>query len=280
MRGIKNVGDTALEEIIEERKKNGKFKTMLDLCSRINLRVCNKRVLEGLIYSGSLDSLDGNRAQKIAELDKIIAISTEIKKNKKTGQKSLFDSLGSGKSSSCATNDGNDATSKNLFYNYEQRPEFDDKKKLALEKEYIGLYIKDHPIEKDRLAQVLERETIESLASKQGEGKNIKKVHTLFVYKNSHKIINTKSGKRMAFLQIEDETGRAELVVFPSILEKTEKAVDDFRAVEQHVIGNGMRLDSTSRIELDARWKSVLTSQQLAVFDQISGDRNRRYGYV
>jgi len=54
----------------------------------------------------------------------------------------------------------------------------------------------------------------------------------------------------------------------------------DFRAVEQHVIGNGMRLDATSGIALDDRWRSVLTEEDRRVFDRAAGGMNRRYGYA
>jgi hypothetical protein len=58
------------------------------------------------------------------------------------------------------------------------------------------------------------------------------------------------------------------------------KAAADFRAVAHHVLGNGMRLDSTSEVCLDERWKSVLTEDDLQVFQAVAGDLNRRYGYV
>lgn len=57
------------------------------------------------------------------------------------------------------------------------------------------------------------------------------------------------------------------------------RAVRDFRRLEHHVVGNGMRLDSTSEIQLDEQWKSVLTDRDLRVFDSVAGRLNRRYGY-
>lgn len=54
----------------------------------------------------------------------------------------------------------------------------------------------------------------------------------------------------------------------------------DFRSVEQHVVGNGMRLDTTSEIRLDKRWRSVLSNEQMQTFDSVAGKINRRYGYV
>lgn len=53
----------------------------------------------------------------------------------------------------------------------------------------------------------------------------------------------------------------------------------DFRAKTQHVIGNGMRMDTTSEIRLDERWKEHLTEEDLRVFDEIAGPLNRKYGY-
>jgi hypothetical protein len=58
-----------------------------------------------------------------------------------------------------------------------------------------------------------------------------------------------------------------------------DKRSRDFRTVEHHVVGNGMRLDTASQISLDERWKSILTSQELETFDRIGGKLNTRYGY-
>ena len=58
-----------------------------------------------------------------------------------------------------------------------------------------------------------------------------------------------------------------------------EKTLLDFRSRPQHVIGNGMRMDNTSEIRLDERWKSHLTPDDLRAFDEVAGDLNRRYGY-
>jgi hypothetical protein len=58
-----------------------------------------------------------------------------------------------------------------------------------------------------------------------------------------------------------------------------EKRIKDFRSVEHHVIGNGMRLDTTSQVKLDERWKEVLTKDDLQTFDRIAGAINRRYDY-
>jgi hypothetical protein len=58
-----------------------------------------------------------------------------------------------------------------------------------------------------------------------------------------------------------------------------DRVVLDFRSVAHHVVGNGMRLDSTSEVRLDDRWKTALNEEQLRVFESVAGDLNRRYGY-
>ena len=89
LQGIKNVGGAALVNILEERDKKP-FSDLLDFCKRVDLRTANKRVFENLIYAGAFDCLPGNRAQKIAELDKIIDIAHAEKEREKTGQMDLF----------------------------------------------------------------------------------------------------------------------------------------------------------------------------------------------
>ncbi len=57
------------------------------------------------------------------------------------------------------------------------------------------------------------------------------------------------------------------------------RRIPDFRRAEHHIIGNGMRLDTTSEIRLDERWKTVLNPEHLKIFDGVAGKTNRRYGY-
>lgn len=67
--------------------------------------------------------------------------------------------------------------------------------------------------------------------------------------------------------------------VFDFLAVDCEAIAADFRTVENHVIGNGMRLDSTAEVRLDERWRDVLTAEDLQVFEQVAGETNRRYGY-
>src|SRR6478752_408712 len=87
---VRNVGRGAIDSIIGARKKDGPFKSIFDLCERIDLRVCNKRVLEALVHAGAMDSLGGNRARLAAALDLAIREASLKQEDMITGQVSLF----------------------------------------------------------------------------------------------------------------------------------------------------------------------------------------------
>src|SRR5256886_10756134 len=88
--GIRNVGRTAIDSIISARKKDGPFRSLFDLWQRIDLRTCNKRVLEALVHAGAMDSLGGHRAQIADALDLAIREASLKQEDIATGQASLF----------------------------------------------------------------------------------------------------------------------------------------------------------------------------------------------
>src|SRR5437773_7990802 len=88
--GIRNVGRAAIDSIINARQKDGPFRSLFDLCDRIDLRVCNKRVLEALVHAGAMDSLGGHRAQLAGALDVAIREASLRQEDIATGQASLF----------------------------------------------------------------------------------------------------------------------------------------------------------------------------------------------
>src|SRR5579872_1191650 len=93
LHGIKNVGLAAIEGLIAEREKNGQFKDLFDFCKRVDLRTCNKRVIENLVCAGAFDSMPGSRAQQCNEVSSIIEKATAYKKDKASGQMGLFGSV-------------------------------------------------------------------------------------------------------------------------------------------------------------------------------------------
>ncbi|HKL94683.1 MAG TPA: hypothetical protein VJZ69_05300, partial [Clostridia bacterium] len=130
--GIKNVGFTAIDEIILEREKNGNYHDMRDFASRNSF--VNKRMLENLIKGGAFDCFGQTRATMLASYSKIIEVVAAERKHKDTEQLSFFDS----------------GLIEDIPVTYDILPEYDKKKFLAFEKEVLGMYISGHPLEEYR----------------------------------------------------------------------------------------------------------------------------------
>jgi len=125
MGAIKGVGASAVEAIIEERERNGEFKTLPDLCRRIDLARVNRRVLEALIRSGSLDRIGPNRASLTAELERAMHLGEQNSRAISVGQVDLF---GLSAAENTAVADWSEA------------------ERLAGERETLGLFLSGHPI--------------------------------------------------------------------------------------------------------------------------------------
>ncbi|MFA5074726.1 MAG: DNA polymerase III subunit alpha [Candidatus Babeliales bacterium] len=221
LHGIKNVGGAALENILKERIKKD-FVDLLDFCKRIDLRTVNKRVIESLIYAGAMDNIPGNRAQKIAELEKIIKIASATKEEIKTGQMGLFGSTN-------ANNNNIDTDTKNESYKFTDLPDFTDKEKLEKEKEYAGFYLSSHPLKNYTVLNWIQSTTFDKALELIKNIKSLKEpLVTCFGLLQKHKVISTKSGEKMAFAQFEDMTSHSELIIFPSVYKKIDNILEEY----------------------------------------------------
>jgi DNA polymerase-3 subunit alpha len=217
LKGIKNVGLAALQNIIEERAKKP-FTDLLEFCKRVDLRTANKRVIESLICAGAMDCLPGNRAQKTAELDKIIDLAHEQKEAAKTGQMGLFGMI------SEENTEKKDSVS---GYFYQPLPDWSDKVKLEKEKEVAGFYLSSHPLKTiPALKWLTHTQFVDALEMI----KHVNSIKEPFVtcvgLMQTHKVINTKKGDKMAFAQFEDLSGSAEVIIFPSLYAKAGQLLD------------------------------------------------------
>ncbi|HLW73117.1 MAG TPA: DNA polymerase III subunit alpha, partial [Candidatus Babeliales bacterium] len=253
LQGIKNVGLTALENIIEERDKKGPFKDLLDFCKRVDLRTANKRVIESLICAGAFDTLHGNRAQQFNEIEHIIDLATTHKKNALTGQMDLF--------AIANKNVSND----NELYIFAPLSEWTDRDKLEKEREVIGFYISSHPLEtyKKQLAwfaiELFEQAT-EKAKTATGEYSTI----SCGLLKTRKDII-TKKGDRMSFLQFEDMSGTAEIIAFPKTFARAEKWLSShhvfiIKGVVDVVEGAGCKIKADDIVPIElalSEWPSI-----------------------
>lgn len=215
LQGIKSVGLASLENILTIRKKK-LFSDLLDFCKRIDLRTSNKRVLEHLIFAGAFDTLPGNRAQQHAELQKIMDIAIEYKKSQETGQMGLFGITAAPGSSS------DDA------YVFQTHTEWSDKEKLDKEKEVIGFYLSSHPLEtyKNQLSLLTIPTFQESLIKAQEHNSMQEPITIGCGLLRARRDITTKKGDRMSFIQLEDMSSQAEIILFPRTFKKVEQWLD------------------------------------------------------
>lgn len=192
---IKNVGTQAIESIMKEREEGGSFENLLDFCRRVDLRVCNKRVIESLIQAGAVDSLPGHRAQLLAMLEETVEAALKWKKEREDLQLHLFGFT----------------EEANWEIEYPEVQPYTPSQQLELERELLGLYLSGHPLDayEERLA-ALGATPLYQLAEQPDQSDIVTAGRVV-----SLKTIITKKGQSMAFAELEDRIERVELVLFP-----------------------------------------------------------------
>jgi DNA polymerase-3 subunit alpha len=203
---LKGVGEGAIENLIDEREANGPYASLDDLCCRVNTQKTNRRVLEALIRAGALDLISPSRASAMAWLDDALQRAEQHHRDAAAGQTDLF--------GSAATVIEETAR--------EPQPEWDDRHKLQQEKETLGLYLTGHPINRylDELkifttCRISELNLDNAQQGRRGSEKSVV-VAGLVIE------IRTRNGRRgrMAFVTLDDRSGRIEVAFFGSDYEK------------------------------------------------------------
>lgn len=217
---VKNLGQGAIACILEVRNEGGEFKSLADLCDRVDLRAVNNRALEALIYCGAFDRLEPNRHQLIKDLELVYDWAQSRSKDRASGQVSLFDWGGM----------TNHQTSNSFDSAPKATPiaDFPQSEKLRKEKELLGFYVSDHPLKAIRqAAQIMNPINLSDLGDCREDT-----IVSALVLLTSIKLVTTKKGDRMAIIQIEDLTGQAEAVVFPKAYERIgQLLVEDTRLI-------------------------------------------------
>ncbi len=216
---VKGVGEGAVEEIVREHTVNGPYIGFVDFCERVNLKSVNKRVLESLIKVGAFDACESfNRKTLLENMEFIVAFAEKKKEEKLMGQTSLFD-----------MDDGSVSPTDQL--NIAPSAEFDEKQKLSMEAELLGIYVSGHPLQRFRdiltkltsmnLAQIHELPTVpkpEGFNPRLGDEHDPSKRSVVIAGMISEsKVILTKKGDKMAFVTLEDLSGKIECLFFPKI---------------------------------------------------------------
>ena len=201
---IKGVGESAIEEILKERKEHGRFSGLYDLCKRVDLRKVNRRVLEALCRAGAFDVFDPNRAAHLVELPTIVRVGEQHGKMAETGQDDLF-----GLTAATEANVADNAEA----YTTSVEP-WTEQERLAGEKITLGLYLTGHPIAQyEAEIRQFTSGSIAHLLSEveRSKGRMEARVAGLVVEIRTRQ---TKQGKTMGFATIDDRTGRLEIAAF------------------------------------------------------------------
>ncbi|HSE29522.1 MAG TPA: DNA polymerase III subunit alpha [Candidatus Saccharimonadales bacterium] len=272
LNAVKNVGTNAVEEILRAREE-GKFKSIEDFLKRVNVRIVNRKNLESLVKAGAFDSL-ADRTDLLYNMDTILAFAHKIQKEAASGQADLFGSLLDEMIPALKLDPAPTRTS--------------DREMLLWERELLGLYLSAHPLDKYDAYFSEQTMPISNLA-KEMDGKTAMVGGVI----NDSRVINTKSGSKMAFVKLEDKAGEMEIIVFPKLYEEiSEKLVqdavvkvkgkinakdrdgnptDDVKIIAEEIIfvtddeldnykstGRNMRLPQTKRLNLEPKSKKKL----------------------
>ncbi len=210
LNSIKNFGESIAKTIVEERKANGKYKSLADFLIRIDDNNLNKRSIEALIKSGTLDEF-AERGRLLANVDTILQYYKE-EHNKPKDQDSLFGST--------------ETSSSTSYIELQDHPSMPPEEKLGYEKELLGLFLSGHPLDthKDKLKG---KQDIATTKKDTRPGVTTALAGLI----EEVKIILTKKGDKMAFVRIGDYNDTIEVIVFPKVYElykdrlKTDKCV-------------------------------------------------------
>ena len=200
---VKNVGESAIQSIIDAREEGGDFRSLTDFCTRIDLRLVNRKVLESLAKVGALNML-GHPAQILLGLDDALAAGQATQRDRVSGQTSLFDLA------------GDEATT--LERPLPATPETPVRERLRWEKELLGLYLSDHPMGEvaDRVGLFVTAYSGD-LKDESLDGQRV----VLGGIVTGQRTVITKSRSTMAVVTLEDLQGTLEVVVFPRTYEQT-----------------------------------------------------------
>lgn len=239
--GVKNVGEGAIDAMIRARTEKGEPKDIFSFINNLEISQINKKAVESLIKAGACDCLSDNRAAMLAIYESLVESAQNTAKKNIEGQMSLFDLAGESMQPEMTGGRLPDVAP------------FDKRIELEMEKEMLGVYLTDHPLNnyKEKMEQIstLTADDIAHLAAgetglQEGGDEAASALERSFARDQSNelhdgmrcimsgmiagkKTLITKNNKMMAFLDLEDLFGLTEVVVFPNVYERCLEAIHE-----------------------------------------------------
>lgn len=208
---IKNVGTAVAEEIVDERKKGGKFKDFNDFLARLSGKVINKKSLESLAMAGAFSEF-GERNEILFNMEKILNFASSLQKIKNNNQNSLF---------------GDDNPLDAAVLELDPSTPATKKQVLSWERELLGMYISEHPL--SDIKHIIEANRSTKISEIKSDKEN-EFVRIAGVITTMQKIV-TRSNQTMIFAKIEDLEASAEFLVFPKLLENVSEILANDKIV-------------------------------------------------
>ena len=193
---IKGVGEVAVETILKARNEGGKFKSLSDLCERVDGRTVNRKILEALIKSGACDCFGQTRATLFAQIERTLARAASILSDKQKGQSSLFGAL--------------EEKAPPMPEAISNLPEWPQHELLAHEKELLGFYVTGHPL--TPFAPILEKYALANTAKlAELPNRTLTRIGGLIAAVQNG--VSKKSGKPYSMVTLEDLEGSVQVLV-------------------------------------------------------------------
>ena len=217
MSGVKNVGNSAVDAIVQERKLSGPYRDVFEFCRRIDSEAVNKRAVESLIMAGCFDHMGATRLQCMRVFDQALEANSAKRRQNVVGQISLFDM-------------GQPTADLVIEDTYPDVGEYPYKQLLSMEKEMTGVYVSGHPLDEYRKElEALEINTAWVAELKERPDAGIDEDGRQVVMGGILTALRpkaTKKGAMMGFITLEDLTGQIECLLFPRIFERYNKLLE------------------------------------------------------
>ena len=217
MSGVKNVGNSAVDAIVQERKLSGPYRDVFEFCRRIDSEAVNKRAVESLIMAGCFDHMGATRLQCMRVFDQALEANSAKRRQNVVGQISLFDM-------------GQPTADLAIEDTYPDVGEYPYKQLLSMEKEMTGVYVSGHPLDEYRKElEALEINTAWVAELKERPDAGIDEDGRQVVMGGILTALRpkaTKKGAMMGFIILEDLTGQIECLLFPRIFERYSKLLE------------------------------------------------------
>ncbi|MHB8398723.1 MAG: DNA polymerase III subunit alpha [Candidatus Limnocylindrales bacterium] len=258
---VRNVGQSAIESIVAARDAGGPFRSLTDLCTRIDLRLANRKVLESLAKVGALAAF-GHPARILLGLDDAIAAAQTAQHDRATGQTSLFD-LGA-------------TEGPELEAPLPQTPEVAVRERLRWEKELLGLYLSEHPM--GQVAEEVGRYVTAYSGDLRDETLDGQRIVLGGIVTGVRTVV-TKAKATMAIVSMEDVQGSVEIVVFPRTWEETARLWTEgaIVLVAGRIDHRGEEISVLADLVVD--WEAAIAAGPEAFARQVAaGDRGRGGG--